>query len=199
MTDPVARRRSGRRNLLMLASIFFVPVAVAVWLYFSSFWRPALGTQHGELIDPPRPLPPIVLTLPDGSAAAPDVLRGSWYLVYLGDAPCDAHCVAALAELRQVRLALAEDAARVRRAWLHAGDCCTPGFPGPDDQDLLVLGASGPKGRALLALFPRAADRAASVYIVDPHGNLVMRHAATGGARGLLKDLERLLRLSRIG
>jgi hypothetical protein len=34
---------------------------------------------------------------------------------------------------------------------------------------------------------------------VDPHGNLMMSYPATGSARGLLKDLERLLRLSNIG
>jgi hypothetical protein len=34
---------------------------------------------------------------------------------------------------------------------------------------------------------------------VDPHGNLLMSYPATGSARGLLKDLERLLRLSSIG
>jgi len=82
---------------------------------------------------------------------------------------------------------------------LHAGDCCAPGFPGPGDEDLLALGATGPEGQALLALFPRAPNGAVSVYIVDPRGNLMMRHAATGAAPGLLKDLERLLRLSSIG
>lgn len=197
--DPVADRRSGRRNLLMLASIFFVPLLAAVWLYFSSSWRPALGIQHGELIDPPRSLPAVALSLPDGSAAPPDSLRGSWYLVYLGDGPCDTPCTATLAELRQIRLALAKDAMRVRRVLLHAGDCCATGIPGPGDEDLLVLGAIGPEGQALLALFPRPADGSAGIYIVDPLGNLMMRHPATSTAEGLLKDLKRLLRLSRIG
>jgi hypothetical protein len=34
---------------------------------------------------------------------------------------------------------------------------------------------------------------------VDPNGNLMMSYRATGSARGMLKDLERLLRLSGIG
>lgn len=199
MMAPVADRRSGRRNLLMLASIFFVPLAAAVWLYFSSSWRPALGTQRGELIDPPRPLPRVALTLPDGSTAPPDSLHGSWYLVYLGDGPCDTPCAATLAELRQIRLALDKDAARVRRVLLHTGDCCAPGISGPGDEDLLVLGATGPEGQALLALFPRTSDGSAGIYVIDPLGNLMMRHPATGAAEGLLSDLERLLRLSRIG
>lgn len=198
MTDPVADRRAGRRNFLLLAALFFVPFLGAAWLYYSSEWRPSLAA-HGELIDPPRPLPAIALTLPDGGKASSEALRGSWSLVYLADKSCAEACTKALAELAQVRLALAKDAPRVQRVLLHAGDCCAPGFPGADDQDLLVLGATGPEGEAFLALFPRAPYDTPSIYVIDPLGNLMMRHAAAGSAEGLLKDLERLLRLSSIG
>jgi len=199
MKNPPPDRRSGRRNLLLLAALFFVPVVAAAWLYFSSSWRPLRGMQHGELIEPPRPLPQVALSLPDGRAAPPDVLRGRWHLVYLGEGPCGDHCRAALAELGQVRLALDKDAARVRRVLLHAGDCCEPPLPAAGQGDLLALAAAGPQGRALLASFPRAPDGAAAVYIVDPLGNLMMRYPATGAGAGLLKDLQRLLRLSAIG
>ncbi len=198
MTDAAARRRSGHRTFLMLASLFFVPFAAAVWLYYSSAWHPAVAA-HGELIDPPRLLPAVALTLPDGGTTSSEVLRGAWSLVYLVDNSCAESCTKALAELARVRFALDKDATRVQRVLLHAGECCAPGFPEQGDEDLLVLGATGAEGQALLALFPRAPTGAASVYVVDPLGNLMMRHAATGGARGLLKDLERLLRLSSIG
>jgi hypothetical protein len=67
------------------------------------------------------------------------------------------------------------------------------------ESDLLILPLAGPEGAALRALFPPATDGAPGIYIVDPHGNLLMSYPATGSARGLLKDLERLLRLSSIG
>ena len=198
MTDAATRRGAGRRTFLMLASLFLVPFAVAIWLYYFSAWRPAVAA-HGELIDPPRQLPAIALSLPDGGRASPDVLRGSWSLVYLAGRSCAENCTKALAELARVRLALDKDATRVQRVLLHAGDCCAPGFPGPGDEDLLVLGATGAEGEAFLALFPPAPYGMDSIYVVDPLGNLMMRHAAAGGAQGLLKDLERLLRLSSIG
>ena len=48
-----AGRRRGRRQLLALAAIFFVPLAVAFWLYYGpGGWRPAGGTNKGDLIDP---------------------------------------------------------------------------------------------------------------------------------------------------
>jgi cytochrome oxidase Cu insertion factor (SCO1/SenC/PrrC family) len=193
-----ARQRSGRRQLLLVASIFFVPLAAAVALYFSASWRPPVGVQHGELIDPPRPLPEIAFTRPDGGTTAADVLRGRWFLVIPIEGACNERCLATLADLRQLRLALDKDAPRVQRVLLHDGRCCEAGSPAMAP-DLLVLGAAGPEGDALRALFPPATDGDNGIYIVDPHGNLMMSYPATGAARGLLKDLERLLRLSSIG
>lgn len=198
MTDASSRRRASRRTFLMLASLFLVPFAAAAWLYYFSAWRPSVA-PHGELIDPPRRLPAIALSLPDGGMASPDVLRGSWSLVYLAGRSCAESCTKALAGLSRVRLALDKDSTRVQRVLLHAGECCSPGFPGPGDADLLVLGAKGADGEAFLALFPPAPYGMDSIYVIDPLGNLMMRHAAAGGAEGLLKDLERLLRLSSIG
>ena len=51
-TDPEAVRR-GRRQLLGLAALFFVPLAVAFWLYYGpADWRPAGDSHKGDLIDP---------------------------------------------------------------------------------------------------------------------------------------------------
>lgn len=198
MNPPTSERRSGRRQLLLVASIFFVPLAAAAFLYFYSGWRPPVGVQHGLLIDPPRPLPEIAFTLPDGGTTATDVLRGRWFLVLPVAGACDERCLSTLADLRQLRLALDKDAPRVQRVLLHDGRCCDAGSPATEP-DLLMLGAAGPTGGAFRALFPPAADGSIGIYIVDPHGNLMMSYPATGVARGLLKDLERLLRLSSIG
>lgn len=198
MKPSSAQQRSGRRQLLLVASIFFVPLVAAIVLYFSASWRPPVGAQHGLLIDPPRPLPEMAFILPDGETTAADILRGRWFLVVPVEGACDQRCLAALADLHQSRLALDKDAPRVQRVLLHDGRCCEAGSPaaGPD---LLVLGAAGPEGEKFRALFPPASDGSAGIYIVDPHGNLMMSYPATGAARGLLKDLERLLRLSSIG
>lgn len=198
MSPSAAERRSGRRQLLLVASIFFVPLAAAVALYFSASWRPPIGVQHGELIDPPRPLPEMAFILPDGGIAPADVLRGRWFLVHPIAGTCDQRCLEALADLRQLRLALDKDAPRVQRVLLHDGRCCDAGSPAAE-ADLLILGVVGPTGAEFRALFPPATDGSAGIYIVDPHGNLMMSYPATGVARGLLKDLERLLRLSSIG
>ena len=56
------QRRRGRRQLIFLASLFFVPLLVAFWLYYGgSGWRPAGGTNKGDLINPAVPLPAVAL------------------------------------------------------------------------------------------------------------------------------------------
>jgi hypothetical protein len=141
--------------------------------------------SNGTLIDPPR-----TLTLAQ-------VFEGKWSIVHPA-AACDQRTEALIEELGRVRLALDKDAPRVRRVLLHAGGC-TGVTPKSHDADLLVLATAGPEGAALLASFPPAVDGKAGIYIVDPHGNLMMSYPASGSARGLLRDLERLLRMSNIG
>ena len=49
MNTPLAnpQRRRGRRQLILLASLFFVPLLVAFWLYYGGGnWRPAGGTNQ---------------------------------------------------------------------------------------------------------------------------------------------------------
>ena len=189
-------KRRGRRLFILVASIFVVPLATAFLLYYSSGWRPMVNT-HGMLIDPPRPLAVAGVALADGRPAPPDVFLGHWSVVYPADA-CNERTSELLDELARVRVALDKDAGRVRRVLLQGGQCASFGFPS-QDADLLVLSTAGPGGRAFRAQFPLAVDGGHGIYIVDPHGNLMMSYPAAGSARGLLTDLERLLRLSSIG
>ena len=91
-------RARGRRLLLAVAAIFFLPLAAAVWLYYGSGWQPAPGAQHGRLLDPPRPLHAAALTLPGGGNAPAGALQGKWSVVQLVPGACDATCVAIAGE-----------------------------------------------------------------------------------------------------
>jgi hypothetical protein len=194
---PVQARSAGsRRQLLVVGAIFLVPLAAALLLYYGSGWRPA-ATAHGTLIEPPRVLSAAGSVLPDGRPAPANVFETHWSLVHPASA-CDERTQALLEELARVRVALGKDATRVRRVLLHGGQCADVAILSRA-ADLLVLAATAPGGGAFLAQFPPAADGAPGIYVVDPHGNLMMSYPASGSARGLLKDLERLLRLSSIG
>jgi cytochrome oxidase Cu insertion factor (SCO1/SenC/PrrC family) len=188
-------RRRGRRTLLILAAIFLLPVAVSFALYYGKLWRPAGSASKGELITPARTISASSLRQPDGRPADESVLTGKWSLIYIGDGACDSDCRQALVFARQSRLALNNEMTRVQRVFLATGHCCAQDYFAAEQPGLIALDASG--AQSLLAQFP--AEHRNSLYIVDPLGNLMMRHDASETTKGLLSDLKKLLKLSHIG
>lgn len=198
-----AQPRRSRMQLWLLAGVFFAPLAVSFLLYYGSTWRPSGMTNHGRLIDPPRPLPEVALETADGAVTPADLLRRRWSLVYLGDGGCDARCRDTLVTMRQVRLALGEDMDRVQRIFLYSGSPGDREYFVNQHPGLIAVAVDGAGGRDLQAVFHTVDAPGLSVsdriYVVDPLGNLMMSHSASGAGKELLEDLERLLKLSHIG
>ncbi|MFM8845330.1 MAG: SCO family protein [Gammaproteobacteria bacterium] len=189
----------GRGALIGLAALFFIPLLGAFWLYYAGGWRPAGSTNHGELITPARPLPVAAFSLTDGSAASADLLRGKWTLVYIGDGRCDEPCRKALWTMRQTRLLLAEDMDRVQRVFVAENNCCARAFLAKEHPGLAAITPADDSARAWLAEFPQTTSAKEFIFVVDPLGNLMMRFDVTQNPKGLLQDLEKLLKLSHIG
>ena len=183
----------------------FVPLLAAFVLYYGMGWRPGGQTHHGDLLDPARPLSAVSLARADGRMTGDQFLRGKWSLLYVGGGggDCDARCRQALVDTRQIRLALDQKAARVQRVFLYQGDCCTPGLLDREHPDLIAARVDNAPGGELLRPFPLhdnvPVGRAGRIYVVDPLGNLVLSYAAETDRKGILTDLERLLKLSHIG
>jgi hypothetical protein len=194
----------GRRQLLLLAALFFVPLAVAFYLYYGAgSLRPAGSVAKGQLLEPARPLPEVSLARPGDGATDPGFLRGKWDMIYVGDGACDERCREALYLTRQSRIALNKDMDRVQRVFLATGNCCDSSFIEREHPDLLVAELDGEAGDALLAPFPVydgiPVRQAGRIYLVDPLGNLVLSYSAAAPDKALLTDLKKLLRLSHIG
>ncbi|MGH8285523.1 MAG: hypothetical protein ACRETT_07120 [Steroidobacteraceae bacterium] len=195
--DEAAARARNLRTVSALAALFVLPLALSFWMYYGGAWRPAGHSNHGELIDPARPLPQARLPDADGGSAIV-LFRDRWTLVYVGHGACDAACRRALLVMRQVRLALNNDMTRVDRVLLATDNCCDRAFLAREHAGLSAFDASGEAARPLIAQFP-ATDREHSLFIVDPLGNLLMRYDARWDPKGLLDDLKKLLKLSHIG
>ena len=191
-------RARNLRTVLALAALFLLPVAASFWLYYGVGWRPAGHTNHGELIEPARPLPAASFPAADGHGVVSNVFSGQWALVYVGDGACDASCRRVLYVMRQTRAALNNDMSRVKRVFLVTSGCCDRAYLAGEHPGLTALDASGAEAQRLLGRFPDA-DRASTLFIVDPLGNLMMRYDARRNPRGLLEDMKKLLRLSHIG
>ncbi len=193
MAPPAANSAPPRRHLpLLLAALaFFGPLLLAVFLYYGTNWRPPGHSNHGELINPPRPL-------------SSSLFRGKWSLVYVGSGTCDSDCRHTLYYMRQTHLGLGRLYPRVQRVFLATGRCCDRAYLARAYPRLITVdttnsaAAAGAAGPALLGAFPPD-QRATGIFIVDPHANLMMRYDSRARPEGLLDDLKKLLNLSSIG
>jgi len=190
--DKPARRRKARRTLALLALICTAPVVASYFAYY--WWRPEARTNYGELLEPGA-VPRIAGARLDGTPFQLSELQGRWVLLLAETASCESRCERALYATRQARTIQGREQDRVGRLLLLPSGASAPSaellasHPGM----IIVRGDS----RQWQSLPGNAAG--ARVYLVDPHGNLVLRYSADPDIRGLAKDLERLLRASRIG
>jgi hypothetical protein len=186
-----------------VALVFFVPLAIATYLYYApAAWRPSGTVNHGTLIEPMRQLPAVALPTIDGGLTSTDFLRHRWTLIYVGSGACDERCRDALYQIRQVRLALNQDMDRVQRLFIATGPCCDRDFLAREHQGLVVARGDSGVAAQLLALFPAdtgPVPTAGRIYVADPLGNLMMLHPRDSNPEHLLEDLKRLLKLSQIG
>jgi hypothetical protein len=177
----------------MILALCAAPTLAAWLAYF--VWQPQTRTNYGELIEP-HPLSDPELHRLDGGSFRLSELRGKWVLLQVDSADCSDRCRKKLVYMRQARLALGKDADRVERVWLLDD----AGVPDPallrDDGRLHVVRAPG---RSLIDELPSSGSPAGYIFVVDPLGSLMLRFPGNPDAPRMLKDLARLLKVSRIG
>jgi hypothetical protein len=195
-TSKGEEKRRGRRMLMLLLALFALPLLIVVAMYWLE-WQPG-GTSHGQLISPPRPLQLPELKTLQGKIFGSARWKDKWSLVYVSGQGCDADCTAQLHDLRQIHASLNKEIGRVQRVLLVASEDKDGNLVIVQQQypDLVIL--AGPGAQQLAGQFG-SATQAGNVYLVDPLGNVMMRYPQDYQARGLRKDLMRLLTYSWAG
>ena len=95
------RRRSGRRQAMLVMAICAAPVTAA-WLAFFVF-PPGKLMNYGEIIEA-RTLPDAPLPLLDGKPFRLSELKGRWVMLQVDGGACAEACQIKLYQMRQVRL-----------------------------------------------------------------------------------------------
>ncbi|WP_315338792.1 hypothetical protein [Pseudomonas grimontii] len=182
----VPDRRKGRWQLLLILLMVIGPMALATFMYKLQFWVPDSRSYHGEMIGNGQ-------TRADIGVQA-DEQR--WQLLVTAPAACAADCQQLVYLARQLQIGLGRDASRASHALASAQPVGTD-----YDAKLKVEYPQLQRYSLDLSTFTKnaAAPGDAQLWIVDPHGNLVLRYDAKVKGKDLLDDLRHLLKLSNIG
>ncbi|MBK5302413.1 hypothetical protein JFT98_14590 [Erwinia sp. TH29] len=182
---PVNRRR-GRLQLLLILLGVIGPMILATGMYKLQFWVPEGRSYHGELIGNGQTRADI------GVPAQED----RWQLLVTAPKDCSVDCQQLVYLARQIQIGLGRDASRASHALAIAQ---------PLNSDYATkLQREYPQLQRYSLDPPTYIKGARSndtphLWIIDPHGNLVLRYDPTVKGKDLLNDLRHLLKLSNIG
>ena len=188
-------RGLGRLQFWLVILIPFVSLLMAAGMYFFAL-SPEGRTNKGNLLSPSLPL--TVFESPDITI---DQLEKRWGVVIAIDAECDEICHNLLYLIRQSHIALDRDAIRVQRFLMT-----------PEPEKIMAaafvdfLKNEHPGVQIVKGTIPlltnsqeQAPEERPRIFLIDPLGNVVLWYSQTHDGKEILRDLEKLLKLSRIG
>ena len=207
--QPQAGRRHWKLDLLILVCV--APVIASYLAYY--VFPPSERTNYGALIEPQRPVPPVAAELihapaealaagATGTGAAPGAglagLKGHWIMLAVDHGECALPCAEKLYFMRQTHASLGKERDRVARVLLVTDPTPLPPAILTAHPDLWVWRVNKAD---IDALFPveEGTTLADHIYVIDPLHNLMMRFPKDPDPSHTRKDLQRLLKASRIG
>lgn len=195
---PGASLVSGRLKLLGIVLVCSLPFLLAYFAFFVV--RPQGEASFGTLIVPAREMPLANAMTPQGEQVPLANLKGQWLLVKVDGAACVRDCQKQLVLMRQLRLTLAKDMERVDWVWLINDEApLDPVLRDALRKDKATVLRLDPQPLQQWLLAADAQALTASIFVVDPMGNAMMRFPAlmdTAAAAKARRDLEHLLRAS---
>lgn len=173
-------------TIAILCFIFFVPMIFSWFMYQHANQWHLSQNNHGELIEPPIILETLHLKIKKQS---------TWLLLYIAPEHCLFICKQNLYELQQTHLALGKDQERIQRtvASLEFSPSLQEALQSYPEVTTTLISLKD------LALLPTSSNHTNQLYVIDPHGNMMMHYPGSFKMRELHDDLKRLLKISQIG
>lgn len=171
--------------LLVIALVFALPIIIAKLMLHQQWYQGGV-TNRGQLLQP---------TVTVAELAIPQ----TWQLIYWLPSTCDTACQGALFNLRQVPQAAGADSVRLQSVVLvdHLNTISATLLQGLAQRQVDM---------SLQQKIAQLKYGLATIYIADPHGNMVMAYPLVAGEQAILmqgkdvlRDLKRLLKVSKIG
>lgn len=188
--DPTQpQRRKGRLQLLAILAVVIAPMLLASAMYRFGFWVPETRSYDGVLVANGQGRDALGISAP--AAAEP-----SWELLVTAPQGCAAACQELVYLARQINIGLAREAGRAGHA-LASGTALSTAYEQQLQREYPQL-KRYPLEPSVYARNPDA-PAGAQLWIVDPHGNLVLRYDEKTKGKAILDDLKHLLKISQIG
>jgi protein SCO1/2 len=199
-----------KRLLAAGAIVALVVAAIGVGIVFLT--RDDAYAFKGGIYSPAYPAPPLDLTDQDGSPFSLDELKGQVGVIYFGYTTCPDICPTTLIDFSSVKSELGADADRVKflmvtvdpdrdstarlKEYMSFFDPAFIGLRGTDEQTsqferdygVMVTRVEHPESATGYLL-----DHTASIYVVDPEGNLKLIFPNGSTPADMAEDIRHLL------
>lgn len=182
------KRGRGRLQLLLIIAVVLGPMLLASAMYRFGFWVPQTRSYDGVLIANGQDRAAIGVTAADSERR--------WELLVTAPQGCETQCQQLVYLARQINIGLAREAARASHA-LASATALDEAYQQRLRREYPQLQRHG-LDAAAYARNPEA-PATPQLWIVDPHGNLVLRYDAEADGKAILDDLKYLLKISQIG
>lgn len=203
--------KQNRRTLILTLLAFALPAALAYLVHVTGFWQMRGTVNNGVLINPPINFDQLTLTPINTSEARFD-RQSQWWLVYAGPETCGKACENSLMQIRQTQAATGPEQKRVSMLYVahQNSDPKALQWVKENAPEMVMVSVDQTQWQELMTggLINQTGDisNAGQIFVVDPMGAVFMTYPAVTDeqqaiqqGKGLLKDLKRVLKLSRIG
>lgn len=163
--------------LIILAAIFIIPLVSAVLLYRSSLASHLGTSNYGELLSPPIPVENFILHPIDEDLSNPK------HPLSQKDVQKDLYGKWGVVLISHNECSQDECKARLHEL----------------RQMKKALGKDATRVVISLGTYKTESKKEGSLYIYDPHGNIILYYLDNITTQDLMKDLKKLLKISQIG
>ena len=184
----VPARRRGRLQLILLLALTVGPMVLATAMYQFRFWVPEGRNYSGELIGNG-------VSRTDLGVLGSDVT--TWQILVTAPGTCEDDCRQLVYLARQLQIGLGREASRATHG-LATAEPVSEAYNAKLARDYPRLDRYGLDAQAYSKTSPTTGS-APQLWLIDPHGNLVLRYDAKTKGKAILNDLRLLLKLSNIG
>ena len=191
--NPIIKNRLILIGIIML----FVTPIIASWylVFFTDYQRNNQGVHHGMLVDPVIKVGEIeVKTLEDDS-----LTQGGtrWTWVFFVEDRGYEDCSKKLYKVRQLRLALGKEIDKIDRLLVTKSKIDWSLFSEAYAGQKILESGMQDYEVLMKAFGSHKQFNPKSIYLMDPYGFLMMQYSADAEPKGMIRDLERLIRNAR--